>query len=245
MVRGTVNSFKRKKSWTPTLCLLHQVLCSKGKCSKAARPLGNISISTGGRHLQILLFSPSVVSSFLWPHGLQHARLPCPSPSPWVCSNSIGVAIQPSNPLSPTSPPALNLSQQLLLFQWAGPSHQVAKVLELQFQHPSFQWIFRIDTHFKGAMNGAFCLQWLNALGPHCWNYGGEEGGLLAASASPELVTRAESQVLPQTAVTQNLHCNTIPGWLSNTGKLSKCCHNDHSSQSKCIMPLMYVKLEI
>ena len=32
----------------------------------------------------LLLFSCSVVSDSLWPHGLQHARLPCPSPSPWV-----------------------------------------------------------------------------------------------------------------------------------------------------------------
>ena len=36
----------------------------------------------------LLLFSPSVVSDSLWPHGLQHARLPCPSPSPGVCLNS-------------------------------------------------------------------------------------------------------------------------------------------------------------
>ena len=32
--------------------------------------------------------SHSVASSFLWPHGLQHARLPCPSPTPGACSNS-------------------------------------------------------------------------------------------------------------------------------------------------------------
>ena len=31
------------------------------------------------------------------------------------------------------------------LFQWASSSHQVAKLLELQFQHQSFQWIFRVD----------------------------------------------------------------------------------------------------
>ena len=36
----------------------------------------------------LLLFSRSVVSVSLWPHGLQHARLPCPSTSSWVCSNS-------------------------------------------------------------------------------------------------------------------------------------------------------------
>ena len=37
---------------------------------------------------QLLLFSHSDVSTSLWPHGLQHARLPCPSPSCGVCSNS-------------------------------------------------------------------------------------------------------------------------------------------------------------
>ena len=37
----------------------------------------------------MLLFSSwSVTSDFLWPHGLQHARFPCPSSSPWACSNS-------------------------------------------------------------------------------------------------------------------------------------------------------------
>ena len=36
----------------------------------------------------LFLFSRSVVSYSLWPHGLQHTRLPCPSPSPVVCSGS-------------------------------------------------------------------------------------------------------------------------------------------------------------
>ena len=54
-------------------------------------------------------------------------------------------AIQPSHPLLPTFPPALNLSQHQDLFQWVGSLHQVAKVLEFHFQHQSFQWIFRVD----------------------------------------------------------------------------------------------------
>ena len=57
----------------------------------------------------------------------------------------VGDAIQRSHPLSPSSPPALNLSQYESLFQWVGSSHQVAKVLELKLQHQSFQWIFRVD----------------------------------------------------------------------------------------------------
>ena len=41
--------------------------------------------------------------------------------------------------------PALSLSQHQGLFQWVGASHQMAKVLELQLQHQSFQWIFCTD----------------------------------------------------------------------------------------------------
>ena len=91
-----------------------------------------------------LQFSHSVMSDSLWPHGLQHARLPCPSPTPGACSNSCPSshdAIQSSYPLSSPSP-AFNLFQYQDLFQWVSPSHQVPKVLE----HLSFQWIFNTDT---------------------------------------------------------------------------------------------------
>ena len=37
---------------------------------------------------KVVVFNPSVVSNSLWPHGLQQASLPCPSPSPRACSNS-------------------------------------------------------------------------------------------------------------------------------------------------------------
>ena len=57
----------------------------------------------------------------------------------------VGDAIQPSHPLLSPSPPAPNPSQHRGLFQWVSSSHQVAKVLEFQFQHQSFQWIFRTD----------------------------------------------------------------------------------------------------
>ena len=57
----------------------------------------------------------------------------------------VGDAIQPSCPLSSPSPPAFNLSYHQGLFQWVSYSHQVARVLEFQLQHHSFQWIFRTD----------------------------------------------------------------------------------------------------
>ena len=54
-------------------------------------------------------------------------------------------ATQPSHPLSSPSPPALNLSQQQGLFKWVSSSHQVARVLEFQLQHQSFQWTPKTD----------------------------------------------------------------------------------------------------
>ena len=93
-------------------------------------------------------FSRSVLSDSLRPHGLQHARLPCSSPTPAVYSNSCPLSrwcTQPSHPLSSPSSPAFNLSQHQGLFKWVSSSHQVAEVLEFQLQHQSFQWIFRTD----------------------------------------------------------------------------------------------------
>ena len=53
-------------------------------------------------------------------------------------------SVMPSRPvLSPSF--AFNLSRHQGLFQWVGSLHQEAKVLELQLQHQSFQWIFRVN----------------------------------------------------------------------------------------------------
>ena len=64
-------------------------------------------------------------------------------------------AIQPSHPLLSPSPPALNLSQHQGLFKWVSSLHQVAKVLEFQLQHQSFQWILRTIS---------FRIDWLDLL---------------------------------------------------------------------------------
>ena len=96
-------------------------------------------------------FSHSVMSDYLQPHGLQHSRPPCPSLTHrvslfWLTQlHWVSDAIQPSYPLLSLSPPAFDLSQHQGLFQWVSASHQVTKVLELQLQHQSFQWIFRTD----------------------------------------------------------------------------------------------------
>ena len=60
-------------------------------------------------------------------------------------AHRVGDAIQPSHPLSSPCPPAPNPSQHQGLFQWVNSSHEVAKVLEFQLQHQSFQWTPRTD----------------------------------------------------------------------------------------------------
>ena len=54
-------------------------------------------------------------------------------------------AIQPSHPLTSPLPPAFNCSQHQGLYQRVSSLCEVAKVLEFQLQHPSFQWLFRVN----------------------------------------------------------------------------------------------------
>ena len=94
-------------------------------------------------------FSCSVMSDSLLPHGLQHARPPCPSPTPRVYSNSCLLSLWCHPSISSSVVPfssCLSLSQHQGLFKWWVSSlHQMAKILEFQLQHQSFQWIFRTD----------------------------------------------------------------------------------------------------
>ena len=69
----------------------------------------------------------------------------------------VGDAIQSSHPLSSPSPPALNLSQHQDLFQWVSSLHQVAKVLEFQLQHQSFQWTPRTYLLQDGLVGPPCC----------------------------------------------------------------------------------------
>ena len=78
----------------------------------------------------------------------------------------VGDAIQSSHPLFSPSPPAFNLSQHQGLFQWVSFSHQVAKVLEFQLQHHSFQWTPRTDLLQDGLV------------GSPCWPRDSQESSL-------------------------------------------------------------------
>ena len=91
----------------------------------------------------LVQFSCSVMSDSLWLHRLEHARLPCPSPTLRACSNSF-----PSQWCHPTiSSSVIPFSSCLQSFPVSGsfPMSQVAKGSEFQLQHQSFQWIFRTD----------------------------------------------------------------------------------------------------
>ena len=75
------------------------------------------------------------MSGSLRPHGLQHAKLPCPSPSPRVCPGSYSLnwwCHQPFRPLLSSSLSVFSLLQHQGLFWWVSSLHQMAKVLELQ-----------------------------------------------------------------------------------------------------------------
>ena len=69
--------------------------------------------------------------------------------------HQVSDAIQPSHPQSSPSPPALNPSQHQSLFQWVNTSHEVAKVLEFQIQHHSFQRNPRAD--LQNGLVGSSC----------------------------------------------------------------------------------------
>ena len=80
-------------------------------------------------------FSHSVVANCLSPHGPQHARPPCPSPTPRVYSDSCPLSRWCHPAISSSVVPFSSCPQSLPAsesFQWVNSSHEVAKVLEFQ-----------------------------------------------------------------------------------------------------------------
>ena len=94
----------------------------------------------------------------LQPHGLQHTRPTCPSPTPRVHSNScpwVGDAIHPSHPLLTPSPPAFNLSQ-----------HQVfSNEAALYNRWPKY-WSFSFTNSSSSKYSGlsSFRINWFDLL---------------------------------------------------------------------------------
>ena len=107
----------------------------------------------------LVQFSSVAQSDSLRPHESQHARPSCPSPTPGVYSNSSPSSWWCHPAISSSVVPfssCPNPSQHQGLFQCVSSSHQVAKVLEFQLQHQSFQWTPRTELLQDGLV-GAPC----------------------------------------------------------------------------------------
>ena len=78
----------------------------------------------------------------------------------------ISDAIQSFQPLTPCSPSALSLSQYQGLFQWVSCWHQVTKVLALQLQHQSFQWVFSVDLSYDWLVSSPCCSRGVQESSP-------------------------------------------------------------------------------
>ena len=99
-------------------------------------------------HASVSQLSHLVMSDSLQLHGLQHSRPPCSSPTPRACPNSCPLeSVMPSNHLILCCPLLLTPSifPSIMVFSNFSSSYQVAKVLEFQLEHHSFQRIFRTD----------------------------------------------------------------------------------------------------
>ena len=118
--------------------------CRKGGFAMRLSVVTSLSWHAFNRSRSLMLFSRSVVSNSSTSGTA--ARQASLSFSVSLGSLQwVGDAIQPFHPLSSPSPPAPNPSQHQGLFQWVSSSHDLAKVLEFQLQHQSFQWTPRTD----------------------------------------------------------------------------------------------------
>ena len=132
----TVHGISQQEYWSGLPFPSTGYLSSSGIDSRLLHwQVDSLPLYHWGNHVPSVQFSCSVMSDSLQPHESQHARPPCPLPSPRVTQthvHRVRDAIQPSHPWSSPSPPIPNPSEHRSLFQWVNSSHEVAKVLELQ-----------------------------------------------------------------------------------------------------------------
>ena len=129
-----------RKSAVTDICFLPHTLCIISFNLKNELTIVHLMVS--------VQFSHSVVSTLCDPMNRSTPGLPVHHQlleSTQIHVHWVGDAIQASHPLLSPSPPTLNLSQHQGIFKWVSSSHQVAKVLEFQHQHQSFQWTPRTD----------------------------------------------------------------------------------------------------
>ena len=111
------------------------------------------------RYQSVSPFSRSVMSDSLRPHELQHTRPPCPSPTPRVYPDSCPLSRWCHPTISSSVVPLSSCLQSFPAsgsFQWVSSSHHIAKGLDFQLQHQSFQWI---QDWFPLELTGLISLQ--------------------------------------------------------------------------------------
>ena len=104
--------------------------------------------SSSSNELSVWFSSVTQSCLTLWPHEQQHARPPCPSPTPGVYPNPCPLSQRCHPTISSSVIPfssCPHLSQHQGLFKWVSSLHEVAKILEFQLQHQSLQWTPRTD----------------------------------------------------------------------------------------------------
>ena len=139
------------------------------KSESESRSVVSDSLRPHGLLQAVSQFSRSVVSDSSDPMDRSTPGLPVHHHLPEFTQTHlhwVGDAIQPSYPLSPPFPPAFNLSQHQGLFKWISSSLQVAKVLEFQPQHQSFQWTLRTPWNSPGQNTGVGSLSLLQGIFP-------------------------------------------------------------------------------
>ena len=139
-------------------------LCPVSFCT----PRPNLPVTPGMSWLPPLAFqSPTMKVQF------SSVAQSCPTLyKPMNHVHRVDDAIQPSHPLLSPFPPALNLSQHQGLFKWVSSLHQVAKVLEFQLQHQSFQRTPRTDLLQNGLI-GSPCSPRDSQEPERCYGEGG------------------------------------------------------------------------
>ena len=140
-------SFQDKDTY---LCMAESLHCSPETYQNIVNWLYPNQFSSVQSLSHVRLFATPWTTTRQASLSITNSRSPPKTHVHWVSD-----AIQPSHPLS-SPPPALNLSQHQGLFQGVSSSHQVAKVLEFQLQHQSFQWTPRTD-RLQDGLVGSPC----------------------------------------------------------------------------------------
>ena len=172
-----------------------------------------ISCSKGRQDVNIrLLFSHSVESDFLWPHGLQHARPPCPSPAPRACSNSCALSWW----YYPTTSSSMD---PLLLLPSVFPSIRVfSNESALCIRRPKY-WSFSISPSYGYSGLISFRMDLLDLLAVQ-----GTLRSLLQYHSWKASVLQHSALFVVQLSLILCFHCRNFPFFFDHCLKMLPTC---------------------